>query len=94
MSTEPIQQQLNELAQFKTLIANALKNAGQPIPETGFKEWYKAVTDAILASSGYSPIDSVTCAPPPKCQASENNIYQNYSDTIIETVSATISQAS
>lgn len=60
MANNSIEEQLQELAQFKTLISMALQDMGVVVPDTGFKPWYKAVRDALQITNGYKPSAEVS----------------------------------
>lgn len=57
-----INEQLLELAQFKTLISNAMKDMGVVVPDTGFKVWYNAIRDALQMNNGLKPTAEVSIA--------------------------------
>ena len=46
--SEPIAEQLAELAMFKVLINQVLRDTGHPAPDTGLNAYYQAVRAAIL----------------------------------------------
>lgn len=58
--SEPIAKQLAELAMFKVLINQVLRDTGQPAPDTGFDAYYKAVRSAILNKGPNAIIEDVS----------------------------------
>ena len=49
---QSIDDQLQELAQFKTLINIILRETGNTAPDTGFRQWYEAIKYAITNTNG------------------------------------------
>lgn len=58
--SEPIAEQLAELAMFKVLINQVLRDTGQPVPDTGFNAYYQAVRAAILNKGTNAIIEDVS----------------------------------
>ena len=50
---ETIQEQLAELAEFKTMLRLALKEVGGTLPIVSFKDYYKAVKQTIVGLKGF-----------------------------------------
>jgi len=71
---ETIQEQLAELAEFKTMLRLALKEVGGTLPVVTFKDYYKAVKDTIVGLKGFLPAEIVTATKSPISKVSETGV--------------------
>lgn len=86
--SEPIAEQLAELAMFKVLINQVLRDTGQPAPDTGFNAYYQAVRAAILDKGADAIIEDVSTS-----HKGNNPVYDTLDiNYITETVSLTKQQ--
>lgn len=69
---QSIDDQLQELAQFKTLISIILRETGNTAPDTGFRQWYEAIKYAITNTNGRKIIETFEVKPAQKVAMSEN----------------------
>lgn len=76
---QSINDQLQELAQFKTLISIILRETGNTAPDTGFRQWYQAIKTALLKTNGLTIIDKFEVIPKlDKLILSEDVAIKNY----------------
>lgn len=84
--SESIAEQLAELAMFKVLINQVLRDTGQPAPDMGFNAYYQAVRAAILNKGAEAIIEKVSNCHKGNNPVKESSLNINY---ITEKVSLT-----